>query len=87
MVEADPLEHLERERALLLDREVAAQARVVHAVGVLADLRDQRHELALELVEDRAHLVGGQALVEVVEQDVVGGLDSPCRRSSRCSGA
>ena len=77
VVEAHPLEHLERERALLLDREVApAQRRVVHAVGVLADLRDQRHELPLELVEDRAHLVGGQALVEVVEEDVVVGLEA-----------
>ena len=40
VVEAEPLEHLERERALLLDREVAAtERRVVDAVGVLADLR------------------------------------------------
>ena len=39
VVEAEPLEHLERERALLLDREVAAmERRVVHAVGVLTDL-------------------------------------------------
>ena len=71
MVEAHPLQHLERERALLLDREVAVERRVVDAIGVLRDLRDQRHQLALELVEDRAHLVAGQPLVEVVEEDVV----------------
>ena len=71
MVEAEPLEHDEREVALLLDRNLSAQARVVHAVGVLGDLRDQRNEARLELVEDLTDGVGLETFVEVVQQDVV----------------
>ena len=71
VVEAEPLEHDEREIALLLDRKVAEQARIVHAVGVLGDLRDQRDEAGLELVEDLTDGIGLETFVEVVQQDVV----------------
>jgi hypothetical protein len=68
---AELLEHLEGEGTLLVDREMPGEARVVDRVGALGDLGDQRDELGLQLVEDRAHLGGLHALVEVVEQHVV----------------
>ena len=75
VVEAEPLEHHEREIALLLDREMSpCRHESSTRSAALGDLRDERNEAALELVEDLANLVGLQTLVEVVQQDVVGAL-------------
>ena len=71
MVEAEPFEHRQGEVALPGNRDLPVQARVVHAVGVLCDLRDEGNEAALELVEDFTDDVCLQALIEVVQQDVV----------------
>ena len=70
-VVAELLEHLQGEGALLVDREMAREARVVDRVRPLGDLGDQRDQLGLQLVEDRSHLGRLHALVEVVEQHVV----------------
>ena len=65
-------EHLERERALPIDREVAADGRVVDR---LPETRDERHEDLLQPREDRRHVGSRHARLVVVEQDVVGVLE------------
>jgi hypothetical protein len=57
------------ERDLLVDREVAAQERVVDLA--VAQLGDERHELGLDLREDLRHAGRLHLRLEVVEEDVV----------------
>ena len=71
MVVPEPFEHHEREVALPGNRDLPMQARVVDTVGVLGDLRDERNEAALELVENLTHDLCFQAFVEVVQKNVV----------------
>ena len=61
-------EHLERERALAIDRVVAEEARVVDR---LAEPRDHLHEAVAQTVEDDLDLGGLHAGLVVVEQRVV----------------
>jgi hypothetical protein len=69
-VVAEALDDLERVGVLCVDGPRPSHERVV-AVD-RADLRNQRHELGLELVEDGTDLRGLHPRLVVVEQDVVG---------------
>ena len=66
---AEHVDDLVVERDLLVEREVAGEERVVDLAA--AQLRDQRHELGLDLGEDARHLGRLHLRLEVVEQDVV----------------
>ena len=69
--EPEPLEHDLLELLLPVEREVAVEARVVDRVGALTKLLDEGDELAAHVVEHRARLGGGHALLVVVEEHVV----------------
>ena len=73
LAQPEQRDDLLRDRFLALDRERAVEERVVDLL--VAERRDQRHELGLELVEDVAHLGGRRLGLEVVEEDVVALLD------------
>ena len=66
---AEEVEDLVVERDLAVEREVAAQERVV-CVAV-AQLRDQRDELVLDLLEDACDVGRLHLRLEVVQEDVV----------------
>ena len=68
-VEPEPLDHLQLELLLALDRERRAADRTL---AVLAGGGDERHLLLLQPVEDGADLGGLHPGLEVVEEDVVG---------------
>ena len=71
-VEAHELEQPHDELALVRDREVTVQTRVVDAIGVLSHSRDQATDLRLELVEQPAHFGRPRTGLEVVQQRVIG---------------
>ena len=68
-VVAEALDDLQRVLVLRRDRPGPLHEGVVALDG--ADLRDQRHELGLQLVEDLAHLDRLHPRLVVVEEDVV----------------
>ena len=70
-VHSPPLEHGEREGALFVAREAAAQAGVVHGRGV-GDGPHHRHQRRLEPLEDPHHLARLHPRLVVVQEDVVG---------------
>src|SRR6476661_8235824 len=68
--EAEERDDLVRDPLLPVDREVAAQKRVICLR--LAQLGDQRDQVSLDLVEDLRDLCGRRLGLEVVKEDVVG---------------
>ena len=94
LAEAEEAHDLVRELALRVDREVGLeQERSSTASASSAISRDERDELRLQLVEDRAHLGRRRPALVVVEQDVVrlvGGveaLDVAAASARRCARA
>ena len=66
---SEELDHVERERALAIGREVPVEERVVNLP--LPQLGDQLDERRLELLEQRPHLRRRRLRLVVVEEDVV----------------
>src|SRR5579863_5811577 len=66
---AEEIDHLVVERYLPVEREVPVQERVVRVA--LAELRDERDELVLDLLEDACDVGRLHLRLEVVQEDVV----------------
>jgi hypothetical protein len=69
---ADLLEHADAESALRTFVEFSFETRRVHRTSTTGHGCNERHESALQLFEDQAHIRGLHARFIVVEEDVVG---------------
>ena len=74
-VKAHQVQHVRDEPPLTLDRKAPVKARGIDAGLVLGERRNHRHELGLQLIEQRAHLSRLHPGLIVVEQRVVWALE------------
>ena len=67
VLEAHPVDYVGDQLTLALERERTVEARVIDGVRALGDRGYQRHELCLQLGEQRRHRRAPQARLEVIE--------------------
>jgi len=75
-IEAHQRDDAVHERALFVDWEAPVQTAVVDSVSVLAQRRDHRQELLLELVEQTCHLGALGAGLVIVQEHVIGAVEA-----------